>query len=332
MKGAALDGGAVNPAAAEVSDDQVFDVVAGPVAAIDAQAFIIVILAIQDKLIAGAAAVAAVRPTLSVPGAPVSAKQVDSAIEALRGQLTGTYDVVWAITEDLRTVTLLDATGSWHVTAALATLDDLLREGRGALSERERTIFTEFVLGGVAEELGARLTQAEQLVGDMKTSLRSIRTQQGIGLTVGVLAWDWRANANRSLALGLGLITTNQGPVHLYRNDQSSGNRSVRFRLTGTKSNRDAVGATVRIFYGGESSSRMVKGGSSYLSQSELPVTFGVGRRERIDRVVLNWPSGRTDSSRTARSRCRRSRPSSPTSSPWPVPDSFLKSFKPAAP
>ncbi|MCB2175243.1 MAG: TIGR02680 family protein [Actinomycetales bacterium] len=133
------------------------------------------------------AAVAAVRPTLSVPGAPVSAKQVDSAIEALRGQLTGTYDVVWAITEDLRTVTLLDATGSWHVTAALATLDDLLREGRGALSERERTIFTEFVLGGVAEELGARLTQAEQLVGDMKTSLRSIRTQQGIGLTVG---WD----------------------------------------------------------------------------------------------------------------------------------------------
>jgi hypothetical protein len=38
-----------------------------------------------------------------------------------------------------------------------------------------------------------------------------------------------------------------------------------------------------------------VKSGSSYLSQSELPVTFGVGRRDRVDRVVIAWPSGRTD-------------------------------------
>jgi hypothetical protein len=39
----------------------------------------------------------------------------------------------------------------------------------------------------------------------------------------------------------------------------------------------------------------MVRSGSSYLSQSELPVTFGVGRRDRVDRVVIAWPSGRTD-------------------------------------
>ena len=39
----------------------------------------------------------------------------------------------------------------------------------------------------------------------------------------------------------------------------------------------------------------MVKSGSSYLSQSELPVTFGVGQRDRIDRVVITWPSGRVD-------------------------------------
>jgi hypothetical protein len=38
-----------------------------------------------------------------------------------------------------------------------------------------------------------------------------------------------------------------------------------------------------------------VRGGSSYLSQSELPVTFGVGAREKIDRVVIDWPSGRTE-------------------------------------
>jgi hypothetical protein len=90
------------------------------------------------------------------------------------------------------------------------------------------------------------------------------------------------------------LITTNNGPAYLFRNDQSSGNRSLRFRLAGTKSNRDAIGATVRIFHGGSSQSRLVKSGSSYLSQSELPVTVGVGRRDRVDRVVITWPSGAT--------------------------------------
>jgi hypothetical protein len=39
----------------------------------------------------------------------------------------------------------------------------------------------------------------------------------------------------------------------------------------------------------------MVKTGSSYLSQSELPVTFGLGRRDKIDRVVIQWPNGRTE-------------------------------------
>jgi len=91
------------------------------------------------------------------------------------------------------------------------------------------------------------------------------------------------------------LITTNNGPAYLFRNDQTAGNRSLRFRLVGTRSNRDAIGATVRIFHGSSSQSRYVKSGSSYLSQSELPVTFGVGRRDRVDRVVIAWPSGRTD-------------------------------------
>jgi enediyne biosynthesis protein E4 len=88
------------------------------------------------------------------------------------------------------------------------------------------------------------------------------------------------------------LITTNNGPAFLFRNDQTAGNRSIRFILTGTKSNRDAIGATVRIFYAGMSQSRMVKGGSSYLSQSELPVTFGLGKEDRIERAVIYWPSG----------------------------------------
>jgi enediyne biosynthesis protein E4 len=91
------------------------------------------------------------------------------------------------------------------------------------------------------------------------------------------------------------LMTTNNGPAYLYRNDQQAGNHSIRFRLTGTKSNRDAIGAMVRIEHEGSTQERLVKGGSSYLSQSELPVTFGLGKCDKIDRVTIEWPSGNTE-------------------------------------
>ena len=91
------------------------------------------------------------------------------------------------------------------------------------------------------------------------------------------------------------LITTNNGPACLYRNDQLGGNHSIRFRLIGTESNRDGIGATVRIYYAGQTGLRMVCGGRSYLSQSELPVTFGLGKRASIDRAVIRWPNGRVE-------------------------------------
>ena len=94
------------------------------------------------------------------------------------------------------------------------------------------------------------------------------------------------------------LLTTNGGPAYLYRNDLGNGNRSIRFRLKGTKSNRDAIGATVRIEAGGIHSSRTVKSGGSYLSQSELPVTFGLGHAEAVERAVIHWPSGQVDEHR----------------------------------
>ncbi len=95
------------------------------------------------------------------------------------------------------------------------------------------------------------------------------------------------------------LITTNAGPAYLFRNDLSNGNRSVRLRLVGTKSNRDAIGAIVKFEASGLSGSRTIKSGSSYLSQSELPVTIGLGRRETLDRVTILWPSGRSEEYRT---------------------------------
>ena len=91
------------------------------------------------------------------------------------------------------------------------------------------------------------------------------------------------------------LMTTNNGPAYLYRNDQLAGNYSIRFTLVGTQSNRDAIGARVCIEYDGSSQSRLVKSGSSYLSQSELPVTFGLGKRDKIARVVIEWPNGRIE-------------------------------------
>jgi enediyne biosynthesis protein E4 len=91
------------------------------------------------------------------------------------------------------------------------------------------------------------------------------------------------------------LLTTNNGPAYLYRNDELARNHSIRFRLVGTKSNCDAIGAVVRVFSGGLTQSRLVKSGSSYLSQSELPVTFGLGKHDRVESAVIYWPSGRTE-------------------------------------
>ena len=86
------------------------------------------------------------------------------------------------------------------------------------------------------------------------------------------------------------LITTNQGPAFLYRNDGTTGNRSLRFHLRGVKSNRDAIGAIVRLTTPEGTQSRMVRTGSSYLSQSELALTFGIGKQEKASRIVVEWP------------------------------------------
>jgi enediyne biosynthesis protein E4 len=94
------------------------------------------------------------------------------------------------------------------------------------------------------------------------------------------------------------LLTTNNGPAHLFRNDQANGSaakRTVRLTLQGTKSNRDAIGARVEVFSGSWHYFRMVKGSGSYLSQSELPLTLAVSPSGKIDRLIIKWPSGRLE-------------------------------------
>ena len=90
------------------------------------------------------------------------------------------------------------------------------------------------------------------------------------------------------------VMTTNNGPAVLLRNDGGS-NRSLRLRLVGTRSNRNALGAVVRVSSGGETQSAMVQSGSSYLSQSERILTFGLGKHTIAEKVEIHWPSGQVD-------------------------------------
>ncbi|HYL46584.1 MAG TPA: CRTAC1 family protein, partial [Candidatus Limnocylindrales bacterium] len=90
------------------------------------------------------------------------------------------------------------------------------------------------------------------------------------------------------------VITTNGGPAALFRNTGAT-NHSLRIKLIGTKSNRDGIGAVVRVVAGSDTQSQMLRSGSSYLSSSELVLTFGLGSRPQADTIEIRWPSGQTD-------------------------------------
>ncbi len=94
------------------------------------------------------------------------------------------------------------------------------------------------------------------------------------------------------------VITANNGPARLLRNDNGNQNDMLRVKTVGTRSNRDGIGAKVTVTTaGGKRLFGMVKTGSSYLSQSELPLTFGLGKPEEGKTVSLEivWPSGHKD-------------------------------------
>jgi hypothetical protein len=92
------------------------------------------------------------------------------------------------------------------------------------------------------------------------------------------------------------LITTSNGPARLLRNDGGNQNNFLRVKLVGTTSNHDGIGAKVTLTLGRNAKlSGMVKSGSSYCSQSELPLTFGLAKSEKATKVEIKWPSGKTD-------------------------------------
>jgi hypothetical protein len=88
------------------------------------------------------------------------------------------------------------------------------------------------------------------------------------------------------------VLTQIGGPPLLLRNDQKTSHHWIRFKLTGTKSNRDAIGAWINVRVGNEIHSAQVMPARSYLSQVELPVTFGLGAATKVDEVEVIWPGG----------------------------------------
>jgi hypothetical protein len=91
------------------------------------------------------------------------------------------------------------------------------------------------------------------------------------------------------------VLTQVGGPPLLLRNDQALGHHRVRFKLAGKTANRDAIGAWVNVRVGEQVRSRQVMPTRSYLSQSELPVTIGLGKSDRISAVEIQWPNGATE-------------------------------------
>ena len=94
------------------------------------------------------------------------------------------------------------------------------------------------------------------------------------------------------------VLTTSNGPARLLRNDGGNENDMLRIKTIGTRSNRDGIGARILLTTStGQRMSEMVKSGSSYLSQSELPLTFGLGKPDPDKRIRLEirWPSGDKD-------------------------------------
>jgi hypothetical protein len=88
------------------------------------------------------------------------------------------------------------------------------------------------------------------------------------------------------------VVTTNDGPAYLFRNDGGNRNHWISMRLVGRKSNRDGIGAVVRVMSKSGKQWNMVHSGSSYCSQSDLALTFGLGSDAAVDAIEIDWPSG----------------------------------------
>ena len=123
----------------------------------------------------------------------------------------------------------------------------------------------------------------QEVTGQMGTAFASPKVARGAAY----------ADIDNDGALDV-LVTTNGGRPWLFHNEGGT-NHSVRVKLVGTKSNRDGIGAVVYVTSSGAKQWQMLRSGSSYLSQSELVLTFGLGAATKADAIEIHWPRGQVD-------------------------------------
>ena len=105
----------------------------------------------------------------------------------------------------------------------------------------------------------------------------------GRGLAIGDIDNDGRIDA---------VVTTNDGPLYILRNVTSTPYHWLTLKLTGHKSNRDAIGAEVKIVAAKNSQVATVTTASSYLSSSDKRLHFGLGTASVAETIEIRWPSG----------------------------------------
>jgi hypothetical protein len=135
-----------------------------------------------------------------------------------------------------------------------------------------------------------------------KLLFRNVEGRRFTDITTGAGPGFALTKVGRGLAAGdidndgdLDLLVTNNGQTADLLRNEGTGGHALLVRLIGTQSNRDGIGARLRLTAPGRTQMREVKAGSSYLGQNDLRQHFGLGAATRVERLEVKWPSGRVD-------------------------------------
>jgi hypothetical protein len=140
--------------------------------------------------------------------------------------------------------------------------------------------------------LGTRYQQRKQVFMNEGTRFRHASAEIGGGLALekssrGAAFGDYDNDGDIDVLV----INMNERPT-LLRNDTTAGNHWITVRFVGSKSNRDGIGARVRLETGKQRQTTTVRGDGSYMSHSDTRAHFGLGEATRVDRLEIRWPSG----------------------------------------